>query len=350
MHENLTPAVILSLLLMLFTILASSAAPAAWTLSLSVLTPMQLVFVSMATAGLFLVGAMVVTGALSSLFSLPARLWAWGILQGLLFFGCCSAAFVACSSLPVQIVLSVLCCGTLLLSLFFGILHRLRLPARQVVWMLAGFGGAVIVLAGAGSSFGPLSMTGLACVIAGSALTGLYRFLNIMVPLPCLMGGALSFLVSCLAAGLVLLVQGEMATLPSEGLSYGICVGLFVFAIPWIGWEMINYLFPDETGSIQIFVVPFLSLFWVSMLLDESIAWTTVAGLAVIVICAHLQGSSAGKRRVMRFVEDEEDEEAADAVRTPARTNRTESGQREGAGPARDARRRKTRRRTRRRS
>lgn len=298
MPQNQRSIAGLILLLTGYTQLAASAAPAAYALSLTVLTPMQLIFISTATAGLFLAGTMAATGGLSTLFSLTARQFAWAVLSGLVLFVVWSVLFAAYASLPAQIVLTVIFCWTLLPVLLFRALHSMRPSVREVVCMLAGFGGAVIVLAGAGSRFGPLSTTGLVCVIAGIALAALHRLVSTMA-LQSLGGGrslagrTLGTLVSCLAAGLVLLVQGEMTSLPSEGLLYGICVGLFVFGIPWLGREVILRVFPDAPGSFTAFLIPFLSLFLVSLFLDESIAWTTLAGLAVIAMSAYLQRVSA---------------------------------------------------------
>lgn len=279
------------------TVLAWSTVSTAFKVSLSVLTPMQLIFVSMATAALFLAGTMAVTGRLSSLRSLPARHWGCGVLLGLMLCVYYTVLFVAYASLPAQIAQPVNYTWGLILSLLSCVFLRQRLTLREFFWMLVAYSGVVIITSGAGSTFGPLSATGLACVIASTVLYALYWLLNTKSPLEPLTGLTICFATACLAAGLVLTIQGELHLFSLKGLSGGIYVGLFELAIPFLCWGQALRLTTTVSRITTLpFLVPFLALFWVHLILHEPIVWTTVIGLAVIICGTIMQQRIAARK------------------------------------------------------
>lgn len=279
------------------TVLAWSTVSTAFKVSLAVLTPMQLIFVSMATAALFLLGVMAVTGRLRSLRSLNRRQWGSGVLLGLMLCVYYTVLFVAYAHLPAQIAQPVNYTWGLILSLLSCVFLRQRLSVREFAWMLVAYSGVVIITSGAGSTFGPLSGIGLVCVIASTLLYALYWIASAKSPLEPLTGLTICFAVSCLAAGLVLLVQGEMC-LPLKGLPGGIYVGLFELAIPFLCWGQALRLTTTVSRITTLsFLVPFLALFWVSLILHEPIVRTTVLGLAVIICGTIMQQRAAAAKK-----------------------------------------------------
>ena len=85
--------------------------------------------------------------------------------------------------------------------------------------------------------------------------------------------------------------------LPWPGISAAVAVGLFEMGIPFVLWSRALKLSSSvaRIGTLS-FLVPFLSLFWVSLVLREPIAPSTLAGLACIVSGTFFQQRAANHR------------------------------------------------------
>lgn len=281
------------------TVLAWSTVSTAFKLSLEAMTPMQLIFVSMSTSVVFL-GAVLLwgqRGALASAFAaLPPRQWASAAALGAMLYAYYALLFMAYDRLPAQITQPINNTWALMLALLAAWLLKQKLTLKEFFFMLVAYAGVVIIATGGGNALGPLDPLGLACVIASTFLYALYWIVNTKSGLPATLGLFLCFLASGFLAGLTLTVTGAGLP-PIHALPSGIYVGLFELAIPFLLWGMALRLTNSVPRiSTLPFVVPFLALFWISIVLKEPIAPSTVAGLALIVGGTFLQQRQAARR------------------------------------------------------
>lgn len=281
------------------TVLAWSTVSTAFKLSLQIMTPMQLIFISMSTAVAFLGGVLLWQKRGAS--ATGAALWAprqqlCALTLGAMLYSYYALLFMAYDRLPAQITQPINNTWALMLALLAAWLLKQKLTLREFFFMVIAYAGVVVIASGGGGALGPLDPLGLACVIASTLLYALYWLVNTKSGLPATPGLFVSFLVAALLSGLTLGLTGTGLP-PLGAVPPGIYVGLFELGIPFLLWGMALRL-TDSVPRISTlpFAVPFLALFWISLLLKEPIAFSTVAGLALIVVGTFLQQREAARR------------------------------------------------------
>ncbi|HJD98135.1 DMT family transporter [Mailhella massiliensis] len=279
------------------TILAWSTVSTAFKVALETLSPMQLIYVSMATAALFLLGVMAVGKRLSEFRALTPGNWKSGVLLGFMLYLYYTVLFVAYDYLPAQIAQPINNTWALMLALLASWLMKQKLSARELFWMVFAYSGVLVISLGAGGELGPLHPLGMACIIISTLLYALYWIVNTKSRIPALPGLVICFAVSFLLAALTLLIRGEALLLPLRPLLGGVYVGLFELAIPFLLWGMALRLTSSVARiSTLPFLVPFLALFWISIVIHEPIAWTTLLGLSIIISGTFMQQRIAARR------------------------------------------------------
>lgn len=282
------------------TVLAWSTVSTAFKLSLEAMTPMQLIFVSMLTSVLFLGVALFCRSPqkiLRELRALTARQRLDALLLGVMLYCYYALLFMAYARLPAQITQPINNTWALMLALLAAWLLRQKLSSREFLFMLVAYAGVVVIATGGDGKLGPLNPFGLVCVIASTLLYALYWIVNTRSGLPQTSGLFLCFLISAALAGLTLAVNGEGLP-PASVLPPGIYVGLFELGIPFLLWGLALRL-TDSVPRISTlpFLVPFLALFWISLILKEPIAPSTIAGLALIVGGTFMQQRAAARKK-----------------------------------------------------
>ena len=279
------------------TILAWSTVSTAFKVALESLSPMQLIYVSMATASLFLLGVMAMGKKLSEFASLPRRDWSNGVLLGLMLYLYYTVLFVAYDYLPAQIAQPINNTWALMLALLASWFLKQTLSARELFWMVFAYSGVLVISLGANGELGPLHPIGMTCIIASTLLYALYWIVNTKSRIPTLPGLIICFFTSFLLASGTLIVRGEALFFPLRPLLAGVYVGLFELGIPFLLWGMALRLATSVAHiSTLPFLVPFLALFWISIVLHEPIAWTTLAGLFLIISGTFMQQRTAAHR------------------------------------------------------
>lgn len=276
------------------TVLAWSTVSTAFKLALAAMTPMQLVFVGMATAALFLGGALARQGNRAR--GLTPAQGVRAALLGLMLYAYYALLFMAYERLPAQIAQPVNNTWALMLALLAAWLLKQRLTLREFSFMLVAYAGVVVIAVGGGGAPGPLDPLGLACVIASTLLYALYWIVNTHSALPATAGLLVCFVTAGALAGATLLLTGAGPP-PIRALPPGIYVGLFELGVPFLLWAAALRL-TDSVPRISTlpFLVPFLALVWISLILKEPIAFSTVAGLVLIVGGTFLQQRAAARR------------------------------------------------------
>ena len=279
------------------TILAWSTVSTAFKVALESLSPMQLIYVSMATATLFLLGSMAAGKRLSEFRSLSGRDWKNGTVLGLMLYFYYTVLFVAYDYLPAQIAQPINNTWALMLALLASWFMKQKLSIKELFWMLFAYSGVLVISLGAGEKLGPISPTGMACIITSTLLYALYWIVNTKSRIPTMPGLIICFFTAFILASITLMVQGSPLIIPVRPLLGGIYVGLFELAIPFLLWGMALRLTTSVARiSTLPFLVPFLALFWISLVIHEPIAWTTLVGLSIIISGTFMQQRTAARK------------------------------------------------------
>lgn len=296
------------------TVLMWSTIATALKLALAYLPPTLLMLIAMGTAlvflGLLLSQKCGAPGGWADLSGLTRGDRLNILAQGGILFCYYNLLLRAFDGLPAQVAQPINSTWALVLALLSAWILRQRLSLKEFLCMLFAYGGVVIVATGGSSGeLAPIRPLGLACVMGSTVLNAVYWLINAKNKASPLLSLFLSFAVAALLALLALLLGGRghmpPAPLPWTGILAAVAVGLLEMGIPFILWGRALKLSTSVARvSTLSFLVPFLSLFWVSLVLREPIALSTLVGLACIVSGTFLQ-QRAATRRLARQAREE---------------------------------------------
>lgn len=280
------------------TILAWSTVATAFKVALASLSPMQLIYVSMGTAFVFLLGVSAVQRKFSVFAGLSGNDWKNGVFLGFMLYFYYTVLFTAYDFLPAQIAMPINNTWALMLALLASPFLKQKLSARELFWMVFAYCGVLIIALGGGGELDPLNPIGLACTLGSTVLYALYWIVNAKSRIPPLPGLVLCFFTAFTLAALTLLVRGEALFFPLRPLLGGVYVGLFELAVPFLLWSMALRLASSVAHiSTLPLLVPFLALFWISIIIGEPIALSTLAGLFLIVSGTFMQQRAARRAK-----------------------------------------------------
>lgn len=280
------------------TVILWSTVATAFKLALRELDYIQLLLTATIASSLILLLILAVQGRLRDLTLLSRKQWLFSAGLGLLNPFCYyMLLFQAYALLPAQVAQSVNSTWAIITALLSVPFLGQKLRPRDGLCLLLGYGGVVLVASG-GKWENLLSgnAVGLALAFSSTFMLASYWIANTRSNLPPLVGLSASFLCSIpWVLGAVLLFSEwpfTAAFIASHpiGLAAAVHVGLFEMGLCYWMWIIAMKRAPSAAKlSVCAFCVPFLSLFWISLVLHEPIAITTYAGLACIVTGGILQ-------------------------------------------------------------
>jgi len=259
-------------------VLLWSTVASAFKLSLRYMTPLQLLFYASLTS-------LIVFGLLYSREFSPRkenlRSAYLGLINPLIYY---TVLFSAYNRLPAQEAQALNYTWPLMLVLLSVPLLGRRFGARTVLGLFIGFLGALVV-ATKGNLTG-LSFpdpVGVALGLGSAVVWAIYWLLNLRDGRPLVEKTFWNFLFGFTYILVILVLSGELAVPPVGGLAGAVYVGLFEMGITYLLWYK---AIEDEMAfaSNLAYLVPFLSLLFISAFVGESIAPATVLGLTMIVI------------------------------------------------------------------
>ncbi|MDV3104119.1 DMT family transporter [Thermococcus waiotapuensis] len=266
-------------------VLLWSTVASAFKLSLRYLTPLQLLFYASLTS-------LVIFGFLYSReFSLRKkhlRSTYLGLMNPFLYY---IVLFSAYDRLPAQEAQALNYTWPLMLVLLSAPLLGKKPQKRAVLGLSIGFFGALLVATkGNITSLNFSDSTGVALGLGSAVIWAMYWLLNLRDDRPPIEKMFWNFLFGLAYVFTALALSGGPAIPPLGGLAGAVYVGLFEMGVTFFLWYK---AIEDEIefASNLAYLVPFLSLFFISVIVGESIAPATVLGLAMIV-----GGIIAGKR------------------------------------------------------
>lgn len=280
---------------MLFAIAAVllwSTAATAFKLSLRVMSPTELLAWSALVSTVVLAVIVGVRGewavALAALKARPLFYAATGALNPCGFYLTVLSAYAL---LPAQQAQTLNITWALTLSLLAVPLLKQKLVRRDLIALLVGYFGAVVI-----ATRGNLlalefdSGLGVALALGSTVLWALYWIANTRASAPAAASLLLCFILGTPMVWLILALQGELALPPLSGLAGAVYVGLFEMGVTFMLWlTAMRHAENVSRISNLIFLSPFLSLFFINMFLDEAIEPATWVGLVLIIAAVTYQ-------------------------------------------------------------
>lgn len=264
-----------------------STVATAFKLSLSYLSPTQLLFYASLTTWCLLIVILVKQKkmgiALEAFKRTPWRFIKLGSINPALYY---LILFQAYDLLPAQQAQTLNYTWAITLSLLAAPLLGQKLTKFDVFGLiLAYFGAAFISTQGNLIAFEFTSTLGVVLALRSTLIWAIYWILNTKNTTDPIVSLVLCFSVGTPIIAIVMTLQQQWLVPNLYGLLGAVYVGLFEMGITFVLWL---YALKKATNTSQlsmlIFISPFLSLFFISTFLGETIDPATVVGLCLIVI------------------------------------------------------------------
>ncbi len=268
-------------------VLSWSTVATAFKTSLKYFTHYEMLTVASVTALLIFTALMTVERRWGELRRLSRSQWGSLALLGLVnptaYY---LIMFSAYNLLPAQVAQPVNYCWPIILAVLLAVFTNRPISRRKYFGMTVSLAGlAIISSGGSGITGDELSPVGLLYAIASAGLWAFYWLMNnrygdtISESVRLFVG--FFFGVIYLFAGL-LFVETDFSSVP--GLLSSVYVGAFEIGIPFICFGLALRLTTNVALVNQLcYLAPFMSLFFISMILHETIVPTTYVGLVLIV-------------------------------------------------------------------
>lgn len=260
----------------LLAVLLWSTVASAFKLSLRYLTPLQLLFYAFLTS-------LTLFGMLQSREFSPRKENLRSAYLGLLLVLYYTTLFSAYNVLPAQEAQALNYTWPLMLVLLSIPLLGKRIGLRTIAGLSLGFFGAFIVATRGnlrGLDFS--NPWGVVLALGSAVIWATYWLLNVRDERPPVEKNFWNFLFGSAYVFLVLAFSGGLVFPPAEGIAGAVYVGLFEMGVTFLIWYR---AIEDEMefASNLAYLVPFLSLFFISLTIGERIEPSTVLGLCLIV-------------------------------------------------------------------
>ena len=275
-------------LLALTAVLFWSTVATAFKLSLRYLTPLKLLFIaSLVSLTIYTFWVLVDKSLRASLSRLSRqnliKLLLLGFLNPALYY---VVLFKAYDILPAQIAQPLNYSWPIVLSVLAIPISREHLEQRDLLGLLIGFIGVWFV----SSQGNPLNTRvfnplGVFLALSSSLIWATYWLINSSVDAPDIVKLWLNFLAGVPLSGIILLLVDRSPTgFIYPGILGGVYVGIFEMGLTFIVWlKAISVTTTKAKVANLIYLSPVLSLFFIWRILGESIYWTTIAGLVLII-------------------------------------------------------------------
>lgn len=267
-------------------VLSWSTVATAFKVALSYLSVFETLFIACATALVIFTVLMTVEKSWGIIRKLPPSTWCLTAVMGLLnpvtYY---LVLFESYDHLPAQVAQPINYFWPIALLILLAIFNRQPIPKKKYIGMVVSLVGLTAISLGGKSITGVISPYGLALAFGSAILWAVYWMLNdhIKNHLPESVSLFLGFLF-----GMIYMCIGACfmpVSIPSApALMAGMYVGAFEIGIPFICFGMAIRTTDNPALINQMcYLAPFLSLFFISIVLHEPIMPTTFVGLVLII-------------------------------------------------------------------
>lgn len=193
--------------------------------------------------------------------------------------------FKAYDYLPAQIAQPINYIWPIILTVMLAIFGHKPIPASKYIGMAVSLAGVVMISVGGKGITGSVSVTGIAMALLSAVLWALYWIVNDSLKDKVSEGVSL-FLTFFF--GVVYLLIGSIFMPVSgfgiEALLSGAYIGAFEMGVPFICFGLaIRETDNPALINQMCYLAPFMSLFFITMVLGEPIMSTTYVGLVLII-------------------------------------------------------------------
>lgn len=271
-----------------------------WALEFS--SPMQLIALAATVSWLFFAARLMYLGTLSGLRQISSatliRCLALGVLNPALFYW---VLFNAYDLLPAQDAMAINYTWGLTLPFIAACFSRVLPSVAEVsLAILSYLGILIIVTDGNLTSFEFENLTGVLLAIISTVLWGLSWVINTRTVQHHQINPELALLLNFSMAlpilWLILIMTNSVPSLNTGTILGGIYVGLFEMGVAFVLWMKAMQLTdkPIRVSSL-IFLAPPLSLVFIATVLGETVATSTLTGLALILVGLAGQQLASGR-------------------------------------------------------
>lgn len=267
-------------------VLSWSTVATAFKVALQSMSTFEMLFVACATALIIFTVWMLVTGSWHELRLISPNLWVrfamLGLIAPVIYY---LMLFKAYDLLPAQVAQPINYIWPILLAILIAIVDKKPIPKSKYLGMIVSLGGVVFISLGGNDITGEVSVGGILLSIISAMLWGLYWMINDSLKskvseIPALF---LTFLF-----GMIYLFIGNffepIGRLEVKSVLAGMYIGAFEMGIPFICFGMAIRETRNPALINQLcYLAPFLSLFFISIILEEPIVASTYVGLALII-------------------------------------------------------------------
>lgn len=267
-------------------VLSWSTVATAFKVALQTMTTFEMLFIACATALIIFTIWMLVSGSWHELRLLTPNLWmrfaVLGLIAPVTYY---LMLFKAYDLLAAQIAQPINYIWPILLAILIAIVERKPIPKSKYFGMVVSLGGVVFISLGGTAISGSVSVAGIILAVVSAGLWGIYWMIN----------DALKHKVSETTAlfltflfGMAYLFVGNffqpIGHLETESVLAGVYIGAFEMGIPYICFGIaIRETNNPALINQMCYLAPFLSLFIISVVLEEPVLFSTYLGLALII-------------------------------------------------------------------
>ena len=267
-------------------VLCWSTVATAFKLTLQYLTPSQLVLVAAIVSCLFFLLVLTIQGRLAELGQLR-----WVGFRKSILFGSMNPALYylvlisAYDLLRAQEAQAINYSWAIVMTLLSVPLLQQAIRRADIIAAVLCYSG-VLVIATKGDvlSWQFDSLPGVLLALASTVIWSLYWIFNRQDEREPILGLCLNFMCAIPMIALWCWWQGELQTLPWQGIAGGVYIGLVEMGLAFLLW--LNAMkITESTARIAnlIFISPFLSLVFIATILHEPILVSTLVALGLIV-------------------------------------------------------------------
>ncbi len=282
-----------ALIYALSAVLLWSTVATAFKIALQYVDYLNLLFYSSLTSATALLIIIIATGKLRLVRNLERKELTHAVLQGILNpFLYYLVLFRAYSLLRAQEALTLNYTWAVMVVLLSAAIFRKALRFRELCAIMISFSGVLVIATKGSFDFNFDEPLGIGLALGSSLIWALFWVMNIGTKTDETVKLFISFVTGFVLITITVAATGSLTLPSSEGLAAVVYVGLFEMGITFVLWlKALNLTDSIARTSNLVYLSPFLSLAFINVIIGESVALSSIAGLALIMAGIILQQS-----------------------------------------------------------
>ncbi|MBN1949003.1 MAG: DMT family transporter [Candidatus Cloacimonetes bacterium] len=275
-------------------VLLWSTAASAFKISLRYLDYLSLLFYASLTSAVTLLLILAGKGKIKEIIRYPLksylRSFFMGFLNPFLYY---VILFKAYTLLPAQLAQPLNFVWPLMIVILSVPLLRQKIGMKSLIAILISFLGVIVISTrGRMISFEQVNLKGVILALASSLVWAVFWILNMKDKRGEIQKLSLSFCFGTILTLVLILLTGRLQFPSAAGWTGAVYIGLFEMGITFVIWlKALQSAISTAQVNNFIYLTPFLSLFFINLLVGESIRLSTISGLILIVCGIVLQQS-----------------------------------------------------------